>query len=130
MDNSNLNSSCLNKGKLHLNRTGTAYLAKNIRNTINNIWILENESEEESSDSTNRQSFSDENNIKDTLQNYRVNDTKNVIFSYLNINSIRNKFDRLQEIIGQNIDILTMSETKLNMSFPSIKFMIPGYHKP
>ena len=130
IDNSNLDSSCLNRGKLHLNRKGTAYLARNIRNAISNILILENESVEDNSDSTNSQSFSDENNIKDNLQSYRVNNAKDVVVSYLNINSIQNKFDSLQEIIGQNRDILTISETKLDMSFPTTQFMIPGYHKP
>ena len=35
--NSNIDASCLNKSKLHLNRKGTSYLAKNFRNHIFNI---------------------------------------------------------------------------------------------
>ena len=35
--NSNIDASCLNKSKLHLNRKGTSYLANNFRNHIFNI---------------------------------------------------------------------------------------------
>ena len=34
MCNSNINLSCLNKSKLHLNRKGTSLLSRNFRNTI------------------------------------------------------------------------------------------------
>ena len=37
VDNSNIDASCLNKSKLHLNRKGTSYLANNFRNHIFNI---------------------------------------------------------------------------------------------
>ena len=35
--NSNIDASCLNKSKLHLNRKGTSYLANNLRKHIFNI---------------------------------------------------------------------------------------------
>ena len=37
IDNSNIDASCLNKSKLHLNRKGTSYLANNFRKNIFNI---------------------------------------------------------------------------------------------
>ena len=37
IDNNNIDASCLNKSKLHLNRKGTSYLANNFRNHIFNI---------------------------------------------------------------------------------------------
>ena len=37
IDNSNIDASCLNKSKLHLNRKGTSYLANNFRKHIFNI---------------------------------------------------------------------------------------------
>ena len=37
IDNSNIDASCLNKSKLHLNRKGTSYLGNNFRNHIFNI---------------------------------------------------------------------------------------------
>ena len=49
--------------------------------------------------------------------------------SYLNINSIRNKFDDLKLIIDENVDILCIAETKIDESFPTAQFILPGYHK-
>ena len=47
----------------------------------------------------------------------RMNDTKNVIFATLNVNSLVSKFDELK-VIGQGIfDILIINETKLDASF-------------
>ena len=48
----------------------------------------------------------------------------NVIIEHLNINTIRNKFDLLKEIVSNNIDILVISETKLDSSFSSSQFYI------
>ena len=54
----------------------------------------------------------------------------NLTCSYLNINSIRNKFDNLFDMIDQNIDIICLAETKLDNSFPSARFQVPGYSSP
>ena len=55
---------------------------------------------------------------------------KKLIIGQLNINSLRNKFDCLvQQIIG-NVDILMVSETKLDNSFPVGQFLIDGYGPP
>ena len=43
----------------------------------------------------------------------RLSNPKNVIFSYLYINSIRNKSDNLQEITNGNIYALPVAKTKL-----------------
>ena len=37
IDNSNIDGSCLNRGKLHLNRIGTAALAKNLRSFLRSL---------------------------------------------------------------------------------------------
>ena len=55
---------------------------------------------------------------------------KNIIFSYININSIRNKFDNLCDLISKNADILSVAEGKLDTSFPYSQFLIPGFHEP
>ena len=49
---------------------------------------------------------------------------------HLNINSIRNKFDSIVFIIEKNVDILLISETKLNDSFPSGQFKIYRFSMP
>ena len=48
----------------------------------------------------------------------------------LNINSVRNKFDSLVNIKNNNIEILIISEAKLNPSFPVRKFLIHGFSEP
>ena len=40
------------------------------------------------------------------------------VIAYLNINSIRNKFEVLLEEIKGNVDIFVISETKIDDSFP------------
>ena len=55
---------------------------------------------------------------------------KNIIFSNININSIRNKFDNLCGLISKNEDILSVAETKLDPSFPNSQFLITGFHEP
>ena len=40
------------------------------------------------------------------------------VIAYLNINSIRNKFEVLSEEIKGNVDIFVISETKIDDSFP------------
>ena len=48
----------------------------------------------------------------------------------LNINSLAAKFDLLKVIIGNNLDILVLDVTRIDESFPSNQFLIPGYTKP
>ena len=50
--------------------------------------------------------------------------------AYLNINSIRNKIEDLKTLIAKNVDILAVSETKLDESFPTSQFLIDGFKKP
>ena len=54
---------------------------------------------------------------------------KNIIFSYININPIRNKFDNLCDLISKNVEIISVAETKLDGSFPNSQFLIPGFHE-
>ena len=51
------------------------------------------------------------------------------IIVQLNINSIRNKFQFLEKEVCANLDILLISETKLDDSFPSAKFLFNGFSK-
>ena len=53
-----------------------------------------------------------------------------LIIAHLNINSIRNKFDSLSFMVENNADILRISETKLDDSFPSGQFKICGFSTP
>ena len=52
------------------------------------------------------------------------------MFSYLNINSIRNKFSDLQQVISDSVDIITIAETKIDSSFSTAQFRLANYHTP
>ena len=67
---------------------------------------------------------------KEELNNLRLKNPKRLIFGHSNINSVRNKFDLLGDIIKNNVDILMISETKLDSSFPNRQFQIHGYSEP
>ena len=47
----------------------------------------------------------------------------------LNINSISNKFDQLKLLLRGKVDILVITETKLDSTFPTSQFLI-GYSEP
>ena len=51
------------------------------------------------------------------LENIRKNNSKKTIIAHLNINFIRNKFDFLADIFKDNINILMISESKLESKF-------------
>ena len=73
-----------------------------------------------------------ENNSSETLndifkwENLRVQNPKNVIFSYLNINFVRNKCSGLTYLVFEHVDILIVAETKLYTSFPTAQFLMPA----
>ena len=60
-----------------------------------------------------------EENINVTLKCLQHSSLNNVIFQYLDTNSIRNKVGDLDKIVDGNIDILCIAETKLDESFPN-----------
>ena len=64
------------------------------------------------------------------LKNIRVSYPNNIIIGHLNINSIRNKFEMLSLSVVQRVDILMLSETKLDSTFPSTQFLINGFSIP
>ena len=61
------------------------------------------------------------------IRDVRKINLKRIILAHLNINSIRNKFNKLADQIKGNVDIMVISKTKLDDSFPNGQFKIPGY---
>ena len=49
---------------------------------------------------------------------------------HLNINSLAGKLDQLKLLIRKNIDVLVITETKTNSSFPKAQFKIKGFSMP
>ena len=64
------------------------------------------------------------------LKQLRNQNPHRIIIGHLNINSIRNKFESLVTFVGNNLDILMISETKIDDSFPESQFLIEGFSKP
>ena len=64
------------------------------------------------------------------LRNLRLKNPNRLICAHLNKNSVRSKFELLINIIKDNIDILMISETKLDSSFPKGQFQLHGYSEP
>ena len=68
--------------------------------------------------------------VNSSLQAIRKDNLNKLIFTHLNINSIRNKFDSLADIIKDNIDILMISETKVDDFFLVGQFFLDGFGTP
>ena len=64
------------------------------------------------------------------LQNIRIETSGNLLIGHLNINFIRNKVDMLSYMIGNKIDILMISDLKLDDTFPTSQFVMDGFIEP
>ena len=101
---------------------------------------ISTESEESSSEFPGVTALTDPENISmsdsvaenaiDKLKEIRIKNVNNVNIGSLNINSLAPKFEQLREIIGNNLDILTIQETKLDSSFPTQQFSLDGFSAP
>ena len=64
-----------------------------------------------------------------SLQKIRSSNINRLIVGQLNINSLKSKFEGITNLI-QHIDILVLTETKLDETFPKNQFLIHGYSSP
>ena len=69
-------------------------------------------------------------NFKTKLKDIRITNLNRIVISHININSIRNKFELLAEAVMGNVEILMVTETKIDESFPTSQFIIPGFTSP
>ena len=61
------------------------------------------------------------------LSKQRLKYPKNLTIRHLNINSVRNKFSSLHQAVLNKTDILLLSETKIDDSFPNSQFYAEGF---
>ena len=66
----------------------------------------------------------------DILNDLRCKNLNRILIGHLKINSLRKKFEILVSSIAFNLDILKISETKLDESFPVSQILIPGFENP
>ena len=60
----------------------------------------------------------------------KIKNINHLVIGHLNINSLRGKFESLKTIIKDSIDVLVITESKIDQSFPSNMFDIDGYTIP
>ena len=90
--------------------------------------ILDTEMSRERHDSASSATSGGDVNIFDQLCSMRLKHPRRFTFAYLNINSLRYKFDSIRELLDKNIvDLLFLSETK-NNTFPDALFGIDNFH--
>ena len=69
-------------------------------------------------------------NAKIGLRKMKIQFPDKLIIAHLSTNPIRKKFDSLSFMVENNEEILLISETKLDDSFPSGQFKICGFSMP
>ena len=53
-----------------------------------------------------------------------------VIVGHININSMKSKYESLVKYVDNNLDILMLSETKIDDTFPESQFLIESFSVP
>ena len=64
------------------------------------------------------------------MKEVRLKNLNRIVLAHLNINSLRNKFDALVKQVSGNVDVLFLSETKIDESFPEGQFKTPEFCTP
>ena len=72
----------------------------------------------------------DYNDVSTLLRDIRIRNVNNVIFAHLNTNSFVGKYDSLKLVVPGNVDILIISESKLDESHPTNQLLIEGFAEP
>ena len=131
---------------MHLNNDGTYKFASNLVDFLNDfifsksIWLTEDDNAtvgkddckqgfDSSVEVKHNNSIDYNNNVvsnekviekdSDFLRILRVKNVNRLIIGNLNINSISNKFDQLKLFVQGKVDILIVTETKLDSIFPT-----------
>ena len=74
--------------------------------------------------------ISDYCNVNSVLRHLLLDHLQQIIIGHLNINSIRSKFDLMKTMLTRNIDILMITETKLDDSFLASQLEIDDFNTP
>ena len=79
-------------------------------------------------DNSNGQIDIEEPNI--ILSELKAKNAERLIIAQININAVENKFQCLVSLIKDKVDIIMISETKMDDSFPLSQFKIDGFSSP
>ena len=86
--------------------------------------------ESSSTDCKSKSSISKHSADNKSLKQYFELYPNEIKIAHININSIRNKLDLLSDQVKGNIDILMISQTKIDESFLAWQFEIDGFNTP
>ena len=64
------------------------------------------------------------------IKNLWLSNVNRIVIGNLNINSLPNKFNQLKELVLKYVDMLVLTETKLDDSFPNSQFLVDGFSEP
>ena len=64
------------------------------------------------------------------LNELKAKNSERLIIAQININALEHKFESLVSLIKDKVDIIMISETKVDESFPLSQFKIEGYSSP
>ena len=64
------------------------------------------------------------------LKRLRLNHPKSLIIGYLNVYSVRDKFENFSKMIKTDLDVIIIAETKLDKTFPKNQFLIEEFGEP
>ena len=124
--NSNMNKKeHLNKSRLHLNNAGISVLVRSFKAFLTDLdWQKYEDSVSGNSPFVIGDSVSSNDIIR--MKKQRLDNANNTIIGHLNINSFRNKFVFVEDII-KLLDVLLVSGSKLGHTFSSKQFRTNGY---
>ncbi len=113
IDNSSINNTCLNGGKLHLNPKGSAFLATNfIRLNLSNTTLTR----------CDQDSGICDNLLRD------ITKSKGIKIASLNINSLLKHIEEIRVLLTEyTFDILAINESKIDNSISDNELHIFGY---
>ena len=63
----------------------------------------------------------------DSIRQLKLSNPHKIILSHLNINSLRNKFESIADVIQGTFHLFLLSETKIDESFPDEQFRLNNY---
>ena len=155
VDNGAVSKCHLWKDGIHLLKTGKVIVANNFMSSINYFFREYDSTYQQSLANTNQFENKDKlssdatTRIRDSLnkfsemtiidvfphciteiKNLRLRNVNKAIIGNLNINSLPNKFDQLREIMLKYVDVLVITETKLDDTFLKSQFLVTGFSVP
>ena len=134
IENTNIKEIHLGVRKLHLNKKGNSVFAKNLLNYLNKAFGDDCNCLRVSWVNDDEYKFKQLNDLSEdvsvnSLKAVRLKNLNRIIIAYLNINSLRKKSDLLTEQVKTNVDVLVISETTVDSSFPVV-ISVAGFCTP